>query len=70
VLEAVKLFHWAARLYGPGRPEFRHRVMVTPETAIPPALDLIVTRSGGGTLVNRMVNTPSANGITGPITPV
>ena len=44
--------------------------MVTPELTTPPALDLIVTRSGAGRFVKRIVNTPGANGITGPRTPV
>ncbi len=41
-----------------------------PDVTIPPALDRIVVSGGDGTLVNVMVKTPVANGITGPISPV
>src|SRR5262249_20592416 len=55
----------------PGSPRLGvYRVIVTPEVTIPPALDRIVVSGGGGTLVNRIVKTPVANGITGPISPV
>src|SRR5947209_6266845 len=67
-----RLFVLSAGLPGmPGSPAVTgYRVMVTPEVAMPPVLDRTVTTFGGGTLVKRMVNTPGANGITGPMTPV
>jgi hypothetical protein len=44
-----------------------YRVTVTGDMMIPPALEVIVTAAGEGTLVNVSVKTPTAKGITGPI---
>lgn len=43
---------------------------MSPELTIPPALERIVITGGDGTLVNVMVKLPTANGMTGPISPV
>jgi hypothetical protein len=49
---------------------FDQRVIVTGEVTLPPALEVMVVSGGEGTLVKVIVNTPVANGITGPISPV
>jgi hypothetical protein len=54
----------------PGSPFCFTGYFVSPELTIPPALERIVIIGGDGTLVNVMVKLPTANGITGPISPV
>ena len=46
----------------------RNRVM--PDEAVPPPLEVTVTRFGASTLENVMEYVPGAAGIAGPITPV